>query len=243
MASIALQQVSFKQILTNISVTIAHGSQTALVGSTGAGKSTLLRLLNRLSDRTAGKIFIDGKEIFEIPVPILRRQIMLVPQEVSLLGMTVAEAIRYPLTLRGFPAPEIQTRFQTWSERLKLDSKLMGRAEVELSLGQRQWVAIARALIAEPEVIMLDEPTSALDRGLAQLLLDTLQALTRSPQPQTVIMVNHQLEQVAGWCSHVIQLHKGQLTLSQPADAIDWQDLDRVLKQAIENQTDDDEWD
>jgi D-methionine transport system ATP-binding protein len=107
----------------------------------------------------------------------------------------------------------------------------MGRSEIELSLGQRQWVAIARALIVEPEVIMLDEPTSALDRGLAQLLLDTLQELTRSAQPQTVVMINHQLEQVAGWCSHVIQLHKGQVVKSVAADAIDWQEVDQMLKQ------------
>jgi D-methionine transport system ATP-binding protein len=246
MAAIEFQQVSFKQILTNISVTIAHGSRTALVGATGSGKSSLLRLLNRLRDRTAGKILIDGKEIFEIPVPVLRRQIMLVPQESSLLGMTVTEAICYPLKLRGFTAADIQTRFQIWSERLHLDRKLMGRTEIELSVGQRQWVAIARALIVEPEVLLLDEPTSALDRGLAQVLFDTLGELSRSPQPLTVAMVNHQLEQVSNWCSDVIQLHKGQVVRAQPATAIDWQDVDEMLKQSANAQQrveDDEDWD
>ena len=180
--AIATNQVSyqtkFRTLLTNISVAIAKGQKTALIGATGSGKTTFLRLLNRLIDPSAGNILWNGKNIQEIPIQTLRRKVLLVSQEPSLLGMTVSEAIAYPLQLQNLPQSEIDSRLQKWQEKLQLDRKLLNRSELELSLGQRQWVAIARALVMEPEILLLDEPTSALDRGLSHLLLDTLTELT-----------------------------------------------------------------
>jgi D-methionine transport system ATP-binding protein len=223
-------QTKFRTLLTNVSVAIAQGSKTALIGATGSGKTTFLRLLNRLTDPSVGTIFLNGKNIQEIPIQTLRRRVMLVPQEPSLLGMTVHEALSYPLKIQNLPQSEIDGRSQKWIDKLQIDRKLLNRSELELSLGQRQWMAIARALIMEPEVILLDEPTSALDRGLSHLLLDTLTELTQLPHPVTVVMINHQLDLVQSWCDRLICLHKGELVQDAEASLINWQEIDDLLR-------------
>lgn len=234
-------QTKFRTLLTNISVTIAKGSKTALIGATGSGKTTFLRLLNRLTDPSAGMILLNGENIQEIPIPILRRRVLLVPQESSLLGMTVAEAIAYPLKLQNLSQAEITARSQKWLDKLQIDRKLLNRQELELSLGQRQWIAIARALALEPEILLLDEPTSSLDRGLAHLLLDVLTELTESPQPITVVMINHQLDLISTWCDRLICLHQGELIQDSEAGAVDWQEIDNLLKRDMSN-TQNEDW-
>jgi D-methionine transport system ATP-binding protein len=223
-------QTKFRTLLTNVSVAIAQGSKTALIGATGSGKTTFLRLLNRLTDPSVGTIFLNGKNIQEIPIQTLRRRVMLVPQEPSLLGMTVHEALSYPLKIQNLPQSEIDGRSQKWIDKLQIDRKLLNRSELELSLGQRQWIAIARAVLMEPEVLLLDEPTSALDRGLSHLLLDTLTELTQLPQPVTVVMINHQLDLVQTWCDRLICLHKGELVQDAEASLINWQEIDDLLR-------------
>ena len=101
-------QTKFRTLLMDISVEIIKGSKTALIGATGSGKTTFLRLLNRLADPSVGTITLTGKNIQEIPIQTLRRRVLLVPQEPSLLGMTVAEAIAYPLKLQNFTQTESQ---------------------------------------------------------------------------------------------------------------------------------------
>ncbi|ELS34110.1 MULTISPECIES: ABC transporter ATP-binding protein [Pseudanabaena] len=233
-AAIAMQQISyqtkFRTLLTGISVAIAQGNKTALIGATGSGKTTFLRLLNRLIDPSVGMILLNGKNIQELPIQTLRRRVMLVPQEPSLLGMNVHEALIYPLKLQNSLQSEIDARSQKWIDKLQIDRKLLNRSELELSLGQRQWIAIARALIMEPEVLLLDEPTSALDRGLSHLLLNTLTELTQLPQPVTVVMINHQLDLVQTWCDRLICLHKGELVQDAEVSLIDWQEIDDLLR-------------
>ncbi len=235
--AIATNQVSyqtkFRTLLTNISVAIAKGQKTALIGATGSGKTTFLRLLNRLIDPSAGNILWNDKNIQTIPIQTLRRKILLVSQEPSLLGMNVSEAIAYPLQLQNLPQSEIDSRLQKWLAKLQIDRKLLNRSELELSLGQRQWVAIARALVMEPEILLLDEPTSALDRGLSHLLLDTLTELTQSPQPVTVVMINHQLDLVQTWCDRLICLHKGELVQDNESNLVDWQAIDDLLRRDV----------
>jgi len=128
------------------------------------------------------------------------------------------------------PQSEIDARSQKWIDKLQIDRQLLNRSELELSLGQRQWIAIARALIMEPEVILLDEPTSALDRGLSYLLLEILAELTQSLQPVTVVMINHQLDLVQTWCDRLICLHKGELVQDAEVSLVNWQAIDDLLR-------------
>ncbi len=234
MTAIAINQVSyqtkFRTILTDISVAIACGKKTALIGATGSGKTTFLRMLNRLIDPSVGTILLNDQNIQDIPIQTLRRRVVLVPQEPSLLGMSVMEAIAYPLKIQNLTQAQIDTRLQKWIEKLQIERKLLNRSEMELSLGQRQWIAIARAMIMEPEILLLDEPTSALDRGLSYLLLDVLTELTQLTQPVTVVMINHQLDLVQPWCDRLICLHQGQLIKDTDATLVNWQDIDDLLK-------------
>ncbi|MGF1481332.1 MAG: ATP-binding cassette domain-containing protein [Cyanophyceae cyanobacterium] len=222
-------------LLQDISLTVFTGDRLAIVGPSGAGKTTLLRLLNRLSEPTSGAISLSGQPLGNVPVVQLRRQVVLVPQEPKLLGMTGQEALRYPLRLQQLSKAEIQQRLNTWTTKLNIPQAWLERTEHQLSLGQRQLVAIARALIMQPQVLLLDEPTSALDAGSARNLMAVLSE--RSPQ-QTIIMANHQLELVELWANRVLYLQNGQLLKDLPANRLNWKQLEEqvIQSQAQEEQ-------
>ena len=101
-------------LLKDISFTVERSDRVAIVGTSGAGKTSLLRLLNKLSSPTSGRIYLDNQEYDKIPVIQLRKEVTLVLQDSKLLGMSVVEAIAYPLKLRGIKAAEIQQRCEYW---------------------------------------------------------------------------------------------------------------------------------
>ncbi len=218
-------------ILQDISFEVFEGDRIVIVGPSGAGKTYLLRLLNRLSEPSSGKIYLENQEYHQIPVLQLRASVTFVPQEARLLGMTVKEALAYPLVLRGLPKQTIQQRVSTWIEQLKIPDDWLGRTEVQLSLGQRQLVAIARALVIQPQILLLDEPTSALDVGTANRVMTVLTQLAQSYQT-TILMVNHQLETAQMFCTRLLHLQQGRLLANQSASSVDWANLREGLIQA-----------
>ncbi|NMG59713.1 ATP-binding cassette domain-containing protein [Geitlerinema sp. P-1104] len=215
-------------LLQEISLDLLWGDRLGLVGISGAGKSLLLRLLNRLQDPTAGTILWGDRPLGEIPILEVRRQIVLVPQESRLLGMTVIEAMAYPLKLRGVGAAEIQRRIDEWCDRLKIPSDWLPKTELQLSLGQRQWVAIARALVTQPQVLLLDEPTSALDVGRGEMLMEVLSTLTQE-RSMILVMANHELDLVRQFASQVLHLQGGRMVHYGPEAEMDWQQLHQQL--------------
>lgn len=217
-------------LLQMISFTLHKGDRLAIIGASGAGKTTLLGLLNRLQDPTSGIITFNGQGIKEIPVLQLRRQVVLVPQEPKLLGMMVGDALAYPLKLQGLPAAEIEGRIKTWCDGLSIPSDWRDRTELQLSLGQRQLVAIARALVMQPSILLLDEPTSALDVGTAYRLISTLKTLAQERQT-TIVMVNHQLELAQQLGERVLLLKEGQILAEQQGENIDWPQFRQILQQ------------
>jgi D-methionine transport system ATP-binding protein len=227
-------------LLKDISFEVFRGDRVALVGASGAGKTSLLRLLNRLSEPTSGTIYLENQPLSQIPVVRLRQQVALVLQESKLLGMTVHQALAYPLTLRQVEQKAIQERIQKWSDRLQMPSDWLHRTELQLSVGQRQLVAIARALVTEPKVLLLDEPTSSLDLGRSDLLLKALSELTQV-NGTTVIMANHQLELAEQWCDRVLHLEHGRLQQDLGAQQMNWQALRQTLMAAEAQQLE--EWD
>jgi len=221
-------------ILQDISFEVFEGDCIAIVGPSGAGKTQLLRLLNRLSEPTSGTIYLENQEYRQIPVLQLRTSVTLALQESKLLGMTVKEALAYPLVLRGLPKQTIQQRVSHWIEQLQIPNDWLGRIEVQLSAGQRQLVAIARALVIQPKILLLDEPTSALDASTAFRVLDVLTQLAQSHHT-TILMVNQQMEQAQKFCTHLLHLQQGRLLANQKASLIDWDNLQETLMQAQED--------
>ena len=218
-------------ILTDISFEVFPGDRICLIGPSGAGKTSLLRLLNRLSEPTRGEIYLENQDIRKIPILELRRQVMLVSQEPKLLGMTVREALAYPLLLQHLPKATITERIETYQEQLHIPTEWLERTELQLSVGQRQLVAIARALVTQPKILLLDEPTSALDAGIASRLLCILTELSLRDK-MTILMVNHQLDMAQLFCTRVLYLQDTQLLQDTPANHIDWKQLREQLVQA-----------
>lgn len=216
-------------LLQTISFEVFPGDRIGIVGASGAGKTTLLRLLNRLSEPTSGTLYLASQPYTQIPPVQLRQQIALVLQESKLLGMTVQEALEYPLQLRGIPKQEMQHRLGEWLERLQIPLEWLSRTEQQLSVGQRQLVAIARALVTQPKVLLLDEPTSALDSGRIQLLFKELTDLSERQQT-TILMVNHQLDLVQKLATRVFHLHQGQLIQDEATHQLDWVALEQHLQ-------------
>lgn len=239
-----LEQVSLKAtvgsqyLLHDISFQVMAGERVAVVGASGAGKTSLLRLLNRLSEPSQGKIYFEQQDIRQFPVQHLRRQVTLVLQESRLLGMTVRDALTYPLRLRQLAPALIEQRLQSSLEQLHIPSEWLDRTEVQLSAGQRQLVSLGRALIIQPKVLLLDEPTSALDAGRGEHLMQVLRQL--SQQPTTVVMVNHQIDLVEQFCDRLLYLQQGRLIADRAATQVNWNELKQNLIQ--ENAQDAEEW-
>ena len=239
-----LEQVSLRAqgsgepILQDLSLMVNEGDRIAIVGPSGSGKTHLLRLLNRLSEASAGAVLYRGQAIATMPVRQLRQKVTLVLQESRLLGLTVQETLSYPLELQGFSKDAIQHRMMTWLERLHFPMEWMSAREGELSVGQRQWVAIARCLMMEPDILLLDEPTAALDVGRGEALIHLLQNTTL-PHPTTVLMVTHQLDLAELFCSRMLYLKQGQIASDMPAKDVDWpsihQDLLETERQEAEH--------
>lgn len=218
-------------ILQDISFEVFSGECIAIVGPSGAGKTSLLRLINRLSEPTNGKIYLENQEYRQIPVIQLRQIVTLVLQESKLLGMTVQQALAYPLVLRGLPKQTIQQRINYWIEQMHIPNDWLTRTEVQLSAGQRQLVAIARALVIQPKMLLLDEPTSALDIGTASHLIQVLTQVSQTHQT-TILMVNHQLDLAQMFCTRLLHLQQSRLLTYQTTSKIDWANLKDSLIQA-----------
>lgn len=232
-----LDQVGLKEpispapILTALSFPIYPGEFVALVGPSGAGKTSLLKLLNRLQEPTTGQITFRGQSLSAIAPIELRRQVMLVGQHSRLLGMTAGQALHYPLILQSLPEADRQARVAEWLKKLQLPTEWLDKTELELSGGQQQQIAIARALVNHPAVLLLDEPTSALDLGAATRMLTAVRAHAQE-QGMAVIMSNHQLDLAERFCDRLLYLENGRLLQDQTAQNTNWQALRQTLLKA-----------
>lgn len=210
------------EILRNISFTVNQGDRIAIVGASGSGKTTLLKLLNRLVEPSLGLIEFEGKRYQDIPVLQLRQQILFVAQEPKLFGMTVREALSYPLKLRNIK--EIDQRIDEAIDRMNIRREWLDRTELELSTGERQWIAITRALVCQPKVLLLDESIANLDENRSEILLGILAQVD-----STVLAVTHQFEWAGQFSQRVLQLQRGQLIRDEKQ--IDWQEVRRTIAQ------------
>jgi ATP-binding cassette subfamily B protein len=188
-------------VLKDVSVKIEPGQTVALVGPTGAGKSVLLSLLPRVHEPPAGTIFLDGMDVREIPLPVLRKAIGFVPQEPFLFSDTIANNIAFGLDedTNGSRLPLIEKAAAV--SRLDKDlvefprgyDTLVGERGITLSGGQKQRTAIARAVITDPPILILDDAMSAVDTYTEEEILTRLRGVM---QQRTSIIVSHRVSTV-----------------------------------------------
>ena len=199
-----------RPLLDGIDLDVPRGAILEILGPSGSGKTTLLRLLNRMDESAAGDIAVLGKPITAWPVRELRRRVALVFQESSLLGLTVTENLAMPFRLEGELPADFPARVSQALERVELGEDLLSRDADGLSVGQKQRVCLARALMTGPEVLLLDEPTSGLDPGTGERLLSRLSALS-GERGLTLIIATHRFQEVRSTGSRFALLMEGRL--------------------------------
>ncbi len=214
-ALIALEQIGKiydgAAVLTDASLSIAKGQFVALVGGSGAGKTTLLKTINALIIPTTGRALIDGQDVAAQPGPALRRRIGYVFQEVGLFPhMTVAQNIGITPSLLDWPADRIAARVDTLLDLVALPRESAARLPAALSGGQRQRVGVARALAAEPSILLMDEPFGALDPVTRVALAQDVRRLHET-LGLTTVMVTHDVGEALLTADRIVVLAEGRI--------------------------------
>jgi tungstate transport system ATP-binding protein len=205
-ARIVIREVA---ILDDITLTIAAGSPTILIGPNGSGKTTLLRAAMGLIPLTSGHITWDGRETASPE----RRAIMF--QRPTMLRRTTAANVRYALAAAGVPRAKRQDRAAELLELVRLD-ELGGRPARRLSGGEQQRLALARTLARHPTVLFLDEPTASLDPHATKAIEDIVRAV--SARGVKVVMSTHDLGQAKRLTGEIVLLHRGRLIETAPTE-------------------------
>jgi osmoprotectant transport system ATP-binding protein len=218
----------------DLSLEIPAGAFCVLVGPSGGGKTTALKMVNRLIPFDSGEIRIDGRSIFDLPVVELRRGIGYVIQQIGLFPhMSVGENIGTVPRLLGWPKAKITARSIELLELVGLEAADAKRYPAQLSGGQRQRVGLARALAADPPVLLMDEPFGALDPITRFRLQTELRRLHREVG-KTVIFVTHDIDEAIQMGDRIAILREGGILAQYDTpDAILAHPADDFVKQFI----------
>ena len=223
------KQYGAATVVDDVSMTIERNSITAIVGTSGSGKSTLLRMINRLVEPSGGRILIDGKDTTLEPAHLLRRRIGYAIQGHGLFPhRSVAENIATVPRLLQWEAARIAARVTELLEVFQLDPATFGdKFPHQLSGGQQQRVGVARALAAEPAVLLMDEPFGALDPIIRAKAQDDLLAVQRR-FGTTIVLVTHDIDEAFRLGNQVAVMSQGRILqydrpaalLTTPADPL-----------------------
>jgi osmoprotectant transport system ATP-binding protein len=225
--AIEFRDVSFvlpggrRTLLADLNLQVREGETLVLLGRSGSGKTTTMKLINRLIDPTAGEVQVEGKRTVDWDPIRLRRRIGYVIQEIGLFPhLTVEENIGVVPRLENWPAERIRERSRALLALVGLDAeRFAARFPRELSGGQRQRVGVARALAADPPVILLDEPFGALDpitRREIQREFKTLQQELK----KTMVFVTHDIAEAFVLGTRIALLQDGRLILLDEPHAL-----------------------
>ena len=200
------------EALRNVSFTAEQGEYGAIMGESGSGKTTLLNILAALDEPTAGTVRLDGHELGKIrerdAAAFRRDNLGFVFQEFNLLDtFTLEDNIYLPLVLMGMTYEDMRARLLPIARELGL-TELLKKYPYEVSGGQKQRAAVARAIITEPKLLLADEPTGALDSGSTDELLRLFAAINRAGQ--TILMVTHSVK-AASRAGRVLFIKDGQV--------------------------------
>jgi osmoprotectant transport system ATP-binding protein len=232
---------SGRPAVDRLDLDVPDGTTCVLIGPSGCGKTTTMRIVNRLIEPTSGRIVVEGQDVTRADAVELRRRIGYVIQQVGLFPhMTIAQNVATVPQLLGWPGPRIAQRVEEMLSLVGLEpDQFLGRYPRHLSGGQRQRVGVARALAADPPVMLMDEPFGAVDpivrAGLQAELLGILRRLAK-----TVIFVTHDIDEAIRMGDLLAIMKDGRLVqcaspealLSAPKDAFvaDFVGADRALK-------------
>ena len=198
-------------VLQNVSFTVKPGQTVAIVGQTGAGKTSLAKLVNRTYDTTGGQILVDGVDVRDWNLASLRSQISIIEQDVFLFSRSVAENVAF-----GKPNAK-KEEIEAAAKSAQVDDfihefekgyeTVIGERGVTLSGGQRQRLAIARAFLTDPRILILDDSTSAIDSATE----DRIQrAIATAASGRTTLIITHRLSQIR-WADLIVVLRKGRI--------------------------------
>jgi ABC-type sugar transport system ATPase subunit len=222
-----------KDVLRVDELSIQGGEVLAVVGPNGAGKSTLLLALARLIQPKAGQIFFNGQQAQMESDTAYRRRIAMVMQDPLLFDRSVYENVASGLRFRGATKDEIQQKVSLWLERFGVEH-LAKRRGGELSGGEAQRVSLARALVLEPELLLLDEPFSALDPPTRAKLLDDLGTLLHATAT-TTLFVTHDLTEATKLATRIAVIIANRLRQVGTPSAVFAQPADEDVAQFLGN--------
>ena len=228
---IAIEEVSKsydgRLVVDRLSLTIEAGEFCVLLGPSGCGKSTILRMINRLIPIDRGVIRVDGAEIGAVPAEALRRRIGYVIQSVGLFPhWPVADNIATVPRLLKWPRARVERRVDELLELFRLDPALYrGKYPHQLSGGEQQRVGVARALAADPELLLMDEPFAAIDPIARAALQDEIAQIHRRTN-KTILFVTHDIEEALRLATRIAVMNQGRIAqagtpldlVARPAD-------------------------
>jgi len=208
--------------LDGVSLALAEGSYTAVMGPSGSGKSTLLNLIGALDTPTAGEVVVDGENVADLSERERARlrgtEVGFVFQTFNLMPrLTAVENVALPLVFAGWTRGDRRGRAETLLSEVGLGDRL-GHLPKELSGGQRQRVAIARALAADPEIILADEPTGNVDTDTGAEIMDLLAAAR--DRGNTILLVTHE-RQIADHADRIVHVTDGAIEEIEPVEAVE----------------------
>lgn len=215
--AIEFRNVSFtypdtnESVLEDISFTVKPGQTVAIVGQTGAGKTSLVRLVNRTYDVTAGQVLVDGKDVRDWNLAALRSQISMIEQDIFLFSRSISENVAFgkpgasqQVVQSAAEAAQAHDFIETFEKGYET---VIGERGVTLSGGQRQRLALARAFLTDPRILILDDSTSAIDSATE----DKIQrAILAAAKGRTTLIITHRLSQIR-WADLIVVIRKGRV--------------------------------
>jgi ATP-binding cassette subfamily B protein len=198
-------------ILQDVSFTVKPGQTVAIVGQTGSGKTSLIKLINRIYDVTGGQVLVDGVDVREWNLEALRKNISIIEQDIFLFSRTVEENISFghqgadlEQVEEAAKAAQAHEFIETFDQGYQT---VVGERGATLSGGQRQRLALARAFLSDPKILVLDDSTSAIDSATEDLIQ---QAIFEASRGRTTFIITHRLSQIR-WADLILVLGKGKL--------------------------------
>ncbi len=198
-------------MLCNISFKVKPGQTVAIVGQTGTGKTSLAKLVNRTYDTTEGQVLVDGVDVRDWNLASLRSQISIIEQDVFLFSRSIADNVAFGKPAASLTEIEEAARSAQADEFIREFEKgyetVIGERGVTLSGGQRQRLAIGRAFLTDPRILILDDSTSAIDSATEDMIQ---RAIAAAAKGRTTLIITHRLSQIR-WADLIIVLRNGRI--------------------------------